>query len=80
MSRPRDETDHLHSLQHHGMQLPPSRDYSTVRRPDVLVGGPHGLAPEQTDLMLHHTAGLHGMDETAVSVCTIITLMQISYK
>ncbi|XP_072026308.1 transcription factor AP-2-alpha-like isoform X4 [Amphiura filiformis] len=66
MSRPRDETDHLHSLQHHGMQLPPSRDYSTVRRPDVLVGGPHGLAPEQTDLMLHHTAGLHGMDETAV--------------
>ncbi|XP_033644596.1 transcription factor AP-2-epsilon-like isoform X1 [Asterias rubens] len=61
----RDETDHL-NLHHPGMQLPPSRDYSGVRRPDVLVhGGPHGLGPEQTDLaMLHHPTGLHGVDDT----------------
>ncbi|XP_072170568.1 transcription factor AP-2-alpha-like [Diadema setosum] len=63
----RDESDHLH-LQHPGMQLPSARDYSAVRRPDVLVhGGPHALAPEQTDLMLHHPTGLHPMDDGTVS-------------
>ncbi|XP_071836274.1 transcription factor AP-2-alpha-like isoform X2 [Apostichopus japonicus] len=59
------ETDHLH-LQHPGMQLPSARDYSGVRRPDVLMhGGPHGLVPDQTDLMLHHAPGIHGMEENA---------------
>eukprot|EP00057_Strongylocentrotus_purpuratus_P030694 XP_782460.3 PREDICTED: transcription factor AP-2-alpha isoform X3 [Strongylocentrotus purpuratus] len=62
----REEADHLH-LQHPGMQLPSARDYSAVRRPDVLVhGGPHGLAPEQTDLMLHHPTGLHPMDDGSI--------------
>ncbi|XP_041484132.1 transcription factor AP-2-beta-like isoform X3 [Lytechinus variegatus] len=70
----RDDADHLH-LQHPGMQLPSARDYSAVRRPDVLVhGGPHGLAPEQTDLMLHHPTGLHPMDDGSVSLVFLFFL------
>lgn len=58
--------------------LDPRRDYGNVRRPDVLLHSAHpGLEASMGDGLLH---GLHGMDDSQVSVGSEVALYNLKKK